>query len=70
MSDLAYRLQPEQLACIEDAARRVPEGDRDRFFKDVSDRLRPIPELRASDVRHHCAIVIFKLRGKSADDAV
>jgi hypothetical protein len=61
-STIGYRLAPEQLAAIEDAAKRVPDCDRDAFLKDVSDRLRPIRDVRPSDVHHVCSVALTKLR--------
>jgi hypothetical protein len=51
-------LPPEQEAALLKAARRVPEHARDDFFKDVADLLRPIRDLRPSDVHHAVAVAL------------
>ena len=57
---LGHRIAPEMLAHVEDTARRIPEGERDDFFRQVADRLRPICDLRDSDVRHACGAALAR----------
>jgi hypothetical protein len=51
-------LPPKQEAALLQAARRVPEHSRDEFFKDVADLLRPIRDLRPSDVHHAIGVAL------------
>jgi hypothetical protein len=64
---LAHRLAPEMLAAIEDGARRLPEAERDSFFKSVCDILRPVRELAQTDV--HRAVYIALHKHKGANEA-
>ena len=54
-------LAPEQEAALLQAARRVRDIERDEFFEHVASLLRPIRELRPSDVHHAISVALTDL---------
>jgi hypothetical protein len=55
-------LTETQLELIESSLCFIPGGDRPGYLRTLASRLRPIRDLRQSDVAHHVSATLNKLR--------
>jgi hypothetical protein len=54
------KLTPEQLDSVQAAALFVPMRLRAEFMKGLGDRLRPIRDIKSTDVNHHIAACLSR----------
>jgi hypothetical protein len=55
-------LTDEQMESVEASLCFVPSSQRAGFLKSLADRLRPIRDIRPSDINHHIGAVLSRLR--------
>jgi hypothetical protein len=61
------KLTPEQLETVQVAARFVPLRLRAEFMKGLGDRLRPIRDIKGTDVNHHIAACLQRYSPKCGE---